>query len=167
MSVIIPARDLKTPAYIYAEFEKIINKYRDRMKYYINNFLQLLPPISLINQCVTIDIEKLIEYSQFCKDDYNFIAASMIFMHYKTEKKIMQTNLIEYVLEDITKELTKLGYNVTTEYSSSSVNNKSESPVSITLKWNHLPTSAPQSGSLLELTTQKPFFTTEFYAENM
>lgn len=142
MSVIIPAKDLKTPDCVYDEFKKITNEYRVRMKKYINNVLQILPPMSLINQCVTIDIDKLIECAtnnpQFCEDDYNYIEMAMIFMHFKTEKKMMQNNLIEYVLEGITAEMIKLCYNVTIAYSSSSINNKGEPPVSITLKWNHL-----------------------------
>ena len=142
MSVITPARDLKTPDCVYDKFGEIINKYRNRMKKYINDVLLFLPPMSLINQCVTVEIEKLIECAtnnpQFCEDDYNYIEMVMIFMHFKTEKKIMQNNLIEYVLEDVTNELIKLGYNVTVAYSSSSINNKGEPPVSITLKWNHL-----------------------------
>jgi hypothetical protein len=142
MYSIIPVKDLMTSEDVYKEFERIINEYRDRMKNYINRTLIGASPISMINQCITIEVEKLIECAThnptFCEDNYNYIEIAMIFTHFKTAKQIKQYNLIEYVLADITAELIKLGYQVTLEYNSSSINNKSEPPVSITLRWNHL-----------------------------
>lgn len=142
MNVIIPAKDLQTPDCVYDKFEEITNEYRDCMRKYINNVLRFLPPVSIINQCITIEIEKLIECATtnhpISEDDYNYTEMVMVFTHFKTTKQIPQHNLIDYVLEDITAEMIKLGYNVTVAYSSSSINNKGEPPVSITLKWNHL-----------------------------
>ena len=39
---------------------------------------------------IKYSIECATNNPQFCEDDYNYIEMVMIFMHFKTEKKIMQ-----------------------------------------------------------------------------
>jgi dihydroneopterin aldolase len=144
MYTIIPVKDLMTSENVYTEFKRIISEYRVRIKKYINRTLITSSPMTTINQCVTIDVDKMFEYAKTPEsidipDNYNYIDMAMLFTHFKTVKQFAQHNLIEYVLEDITTEMMKLGYQVTLEYSSSSINNKGEPPISITIRWQHSP----------------------------
>ena len=146
MCSIIPAEDLMTPDSVYLEFNKIIDAYRLRMKMHINRTLRSLSPMTLINRCVTIDVEKLIECAtnqlkNTIPDKYSYVEIAMLYCDFKHEKQILQHNLINYVLTPITNELIKLNYDVTLGYSSSAIENKNEQPIMITLKWNHLPPS--------------------------